>query len=199
MNPRRLLVFALAAVLAALVVLGIRLYLADRTTADAQLGRPAIGGAFALTDQEGRAVTDATYRGKLLLVFFGYTYCPDVCPTELQGITLVLDELKDAAGAKVQGLFVTIDPARDTPQALKEYLSNFHPAIQGLTGTPEQVAAAARAYKAYYAKAKDNGDGSYLMDHSAFVYLMDGEGRYLAHFRPGAATDDIVAAIRKRL
>jgi protein SCO1/2 len=198
-NRHRVWVFGLAALLAALVVVAFRLYVADSKTTGEQLGRPAIGGAFALTDQDGRAVTDATYSGKMLLVFFGYTYCPDVCPTELQGITLVLDELKDAAGAKVQGLFVTIDPARDTPQALKEYLSNFHPAIRGLTGTPEQVAAAARTYKAYYAKAKDNGDGSYLMDHSAFVYLMDGEGRYLAHFRPGATTDDIVAAIRKRL
>jgi cytochrome oxidase Cu insertion factor (SCO1/SenC/PrrC family) len=195
---RSILAFGLAAIAAALVVLAVRLYLDNREAADAGLGRAAIGGPFTLVDHNGRTVTDADYRGKLLLVFFGYTYCPDVCPTELQNLTLALEDLGKDAGSRVQGLFITVDPGRDTPQALKEYLSNFHPAITGLTGTPEQIAAAARTYKAYYARAKGEGD-VYLMDHSAFLYLMDRKNEYVAHFRPGVATADIVAGVKKAL
>lgn len=197
---RGLITFGLAAIAAALLVLVVRFYLANPERADAGLGRAAIGGPFSLVNQDGAAVTEASYRGKLLLVFFGYTYCPDVCPTELQALTLVMDDLGKDAGSKVQGLFISIDPQRDTPRVLKEYLSNFHPAIHGLTGTPEQVAAAARTWKAYYARAKgQDGSDNYLMDHSAFLYLMDRNNQYIAHFRPGATTDEIVKAVRKAM
>jgi protein SCO1/2 len=200
-NTRRaILTFGLAALAAAVLVLLVRFYLADPQRADASLGRAAIGGPFSLVDHNGKPVTEADYRGKLLLVFFGYTWCPDVCPTELQSLTLVMDELGKDAGTRVQGLFISIDPQRDTPAVLKEYLTNFHPAITGLTGTPEQVAAAARTWKAYYARAKgEPGSDSYLMDHSAFVYLMDRQNQYITHFRPGAATGEIVQAVRKAM
>ncbi len=193
------LVFCLALLIGAAIVVGARMYFERREEANIQLDRPSIGGAFTLVDQDGKTVTDRDFRGKLLLVYFGYTFCPDVCPTELQAMTLVMDELGDLAGTKVVPLFITIDPQRDTPAVLKEYMGNFHPAFHALTGTPEQIAQAAKAYRVYYGKAKDGGDTDYLMDHSGFVYLMDGEGRYATHFRPNAPTDDVVKAIRQRL
>ena len=116
-----------------------------------------------------------------MLVFFGYTYCPDICPTELQVISAALDEL-GAKGAAIQPIFVTVDPQRDTPEILKTYVSNFHPRLIGLTGTPEAIAAAARAYRVYYSKAPGADAENYLMDHSTIIYLMGPDGTFLKHF-----------------
>lgn len=194
---RRLIVFSLALLAALLVVALVRV--ATMKPGEGG-GAAAIGGAFTAVNQDGQTVGDRSYRGKLQLVFFGYTFCPDVCPTELQNITLALDELEEKERAQVAPLFFSVDPERDTPAVLKEYLTNFAPSIQGLTGTPEQIRANARTFKAYYAKVppKEAG-GDYLMDHSAFTYLLDREGRYVQHFRPGAAPDEIARAIRARL
>ena len=194
---RRLIVFSLALLAALLVVALVRV--ATMKTDDGG-GVAAIGGPFTALDQAGRTVGNDTYRGRLRLVFFGYTFCPDVCPTELQNITLALDELAEKERAQVAPLFFTVDPERDTPEVLKEYLTNFAPEIQGLTGTPEQIRANARTFKAYFAKVppKEAG-GDYLMDHSAFTYLLDRQGRFIQHFRPGAAPDEIAKAIRARL
>ncbi|MDD5586941.1 MAG: SCO family protein [Alphaproteobacteria bacterium] len=134
------------------------------------------GGPFTLVDQNGATVTDATYRGKYLLVYFGYTYCPDLCPTALQNITETLDELGPDA-SKVQALFITIDPARDTKAKLKDYTASFHPGITGLTGTPEQIAAAAKAYNVTYARAENVDGDDYIMDHSTHVYVLDPGGK----------------------
>jgi len=143
---------------------------------------PAIGGPFTLTAADGQQVTDRTYRGKIMLVYFGYTDCPDACPTALNEIAGALAELGPRA-ERVQALFITVDPQRDTPEVLANYVKSFDPRIVGLTGTPEQIAAAAKAYRVYYAPYKSAGapDG-YLMDHTSVVYVMNEEGRFVATF-----------------
>jgi protein SCO1 len=160
-------------------------------------GVALIGGPFSLTDTKGNHVTDAGFRGKLMLVFFGYTHCPDVCPTELQNVADVLGKL--GAGAKdLAPIFISVDPARDTPEALSAYLGNFSPQITGLTGTPEEIAAAAKAYRVYFKKA-DGSPGDYTVDHSVFVYLMGRDGKYLTHFMFNTPAATMAATIGKHL
>ncbi|HEY7809786.1 MAG TPA: SCO family protein [Allosphingosinicella sp.] len=141
-----------------------------------------IGGPFTLTDQDGRQVSDASFKGKYRIVYFGFASCPDVCPTDLAqiGQALRLFEKNDPArAAKVQPIFISVDPERDTPPKLKEYAAAFHPRLVALTGTPEQVKAAAKGYAIYYAKVPaDNGE--YLMDHQRIFYLMDPDGKPIA-------------------
>ncbi|HUY69206.1 MAG TPA: SCO family protein [Alphaproteobacteria bacterium] len=156
----------------------------------------AIGGPFTLTDQDGKTVSDTDFRGKFLLVYFGYTYCPDLCPTGLSGIAHVLDTLGSEA-KKVQTLFITIDPARDTPAKLKQYVESFHPGIMGLTGTPEQIAAVAKEYKVYYAKGEVVEGHDYIMDHSNLIYLMGPGGTFLTSFPDDADPDGMAVAVRR--
>ncbi|MCB1478113.1 MAG: SCO family protein [Tepidamorphaceae bacterium] len=137
----------------------------------------SIGGPFTLTDDDGNRVTEADYAGRAHLVFFGFTHCPEICPTTLSEATAVLNELGDDAG-KLDVLFISIDPERDTPEALHEYVSNFHPQITGLSGTAEEVASVARSFRAYYKKVPFD-DGDYTMDHSTVVYLMDKENNFV--------------------
>jgi len=197
MNVARLsLIFAAAAVAVA-VALSAVLLMQDRPQSRAG-GQALIGGPFELVDQKGRAVTERDLQGRLALVYFGFTYCPDVCPTDLQGITAALDLLA-ADAAKVQPVFITIDPERDTVAQMGSYIEHFHPSFLALTGTPAQVATAAKAYRVYYARAKSDSTTEYLMDHSAFVYLMDREGRYLRHFAPNTPPEAMAAAIREHL
>ncbi len=159
-----------------------------------------IGGDFSLVNHRGQPVTPADYRGKLLLIYFGFTYCPDVCPTELQKISAVLDQLSDQERAGVVPLFITVDPERDTVEQMALYLSNFHPAIVGLTGTAEQIKEAAGLYRIYMQKVEDEGSSAgYTMDHSNLVYLMDGDNHYLKHFTGRATVTDMVKAIRENL
>jgi protein SCO1/2 len=142
-----------------------------------------LGGAFTLSDQNGQRVTDRSWPGKYRLVYFGYTFCPDVCPVDMRvlGAGLRRFEQQDAGrGAKVQPIFVSVDPARDTPPVLREYVANFHPRLVGLTGTPDQLAAMARAYGASYMRRDGATPGSYLMDHSRNAILYDPGGRPLA-------------------
>jgi protein SCO1/2 len=160
-------------------------------------GRVPIGGDFALTDHTGARVGEASFRGRLMLVYFGYTWCPDVCPTELQVIGAALDLVGEDA-SEVAALFITVDPERDTWQVLADYVPHFHERLIALTGTPRDIAAAARAYRVYYAKA-DAGDGAYLMDHTSLVYLMDRDGAYLRHFTGAATAEEIAAAVREAL
>ncbi|BBK39547.1 electron transporter SenC [Allostella sp. ATCC 35155] len=143
---------------------------------------PQIGGEFQLVDHQGRRVTAASYAGRHMLVFFGFTHCPDVCPLALGEVSVALDALGPEAAAKVQPLFVSVDPERDTPAILKDYVAAFDDRITGLTGTPEEIAAAARAYRVYYKKVPVEGALGYTMDHSAFVYLMGPDGRLEAFF-----------------
>jgi protein SCO1/2 len=156
--------------------------------------REPVGGPFALVDHSGKPRTQADFEGKLLLIYFGFTFCPDVCPTDLQTIGLALDQL-GADGDAVQPLFVTLDPDRDTPQHLADYVPLFHPRLIGLSGDGSAVRQAARAYKVYYAKVP-RPDGGYTVDHSGFIYLMDRAGRYLGFFPPGTPPDRMVDVIR---
>ncbi len=156
----------------------------------------SIGGAFTLIDHNGKTVTDANFRGRYMLVFFGYTFCPDVCPTALQTITEAMD-LLGAKADKVQPVFISVDPERDTPKVLKSFMENFHPRMIGLTGSSEQVAAVAKIYRLYYAKASDEDD--YLIDHQAFIYLMGPDGKIITYFPHGIAPDAIATKVRKHL
>jgi protein SCO1/2 len=161
-------------------------------------GAALIGGPFALTAHSGKRVSDKDFRGKYMLISFGYTYCPDVCPTELQVISAALDQMGDKA-KDIQPLFVSIDPERDSAEALSYYMKNFHPSYLGLTGSEEEIRRVAKAYRVYYAKANSSGANDYLMDHTSIIYLMDKQGTFLKHFSYGtdakALARDIEAAI----
>lgn len=156
----------------------------------------SIGGAFTLTSHDGRTVKDTDFDGKYRLVFFGYTFCPDICPTELQTVAQAMD-LLGADAAAVQPLFITIDPARDTPAVLADYVGLFHPAIIGLTGSDAQIADVARAYRVYYARSQgEEYPDAYLMDHSTFVYLMAPDGGFVTVLAKGTTAEQIVEAIQ---
>jgi protein SCO1/2 len=135
------------------------------------------GGPFALTTVDGSRVTDRSFRGKWLMVYFGYTFCPDICPTTLMEIGNALVGLGPRA-ERVQALFITLDPRRDTQIVLADYMASFDPRIMALTGTPEEVAVAAKAYRVFYER-HDTDDGGYLYDHSSYVYIMDADGRFV--------------------
>ena len=157
-------------------------------------GVASVGGPFTLVDQRGNVVTDQSFRGRWMLVFFGFTHCPDICPTALNDMSMTLQEL-GAAADKVQPIFITVDPERDTVQAMADYVANFDPRIVALTGTPEQVADAAKAYRVYYKKVPQGDD--YTMDHTGILYVMDPQGRFMTHFTPNTPPADMAARIRK--
>ena len=157
-----------------------------------------IGGPFALIDQDGRPRSDADFRGKLLLVYFGYTYCTDICPTDLQAISTTIDKL-GPAGESVQPLFITVDPEHDTPEAIKLYVALFHPRLVGLTGSEKQLKAVARAYKVYYAKNEQSKKSDSVIDHSGFVFLVGRDGKYLGFFPPGTSADRMIDSLQSQL
>lgn len=190
----------LLGILAFLVIAGGAVFVSGVWSGGGSLSLPsiAIGGPFTLKASDGRTVTDKTYRGKWQLIYFGYTFCPDACPTTLNEIAGAMQKLGPLA-AQVQPLFITIDPARDTPKVLANYVKAFDPRIVGLTGTPDQIAAAARAFRVYVAKVadKDAPDG-YLMDHSSLVYVMrPGDGRFVATLATGDSPDQMAARLKK--
>ena len=142
-----------------------------------------VGGPFALVDGDGRTVTDRDFRGKYMLVYFGYTFCPDVCPTSLNTVSDALDRLGPKAD-KIQALFISVDPARDTPQVVKQYAAAFGPRIKGLTGSPAQIEIAGKAYRVYYKEHRTGtGPGDYTMDHSSVLYLMGPDGAFISPVR----------------
>lgn len=195
---RGLLVTAVLAVLAFTAYIAFSA-LVPRSPDEAGSGQVAIGGPFELLDHNGRQVTEKDFAGRLMLVYFGFTHCPDICPTGLQTIAIAMDQL-GAAGEKVQPLLITVDPERDTPPVMKEYVEAFHERLVGLTGTAEQIARVAREYRVYYQKVvlKDSSLG-YSVDHSGFIYLMDGQGKYLAHFRHDATPEQMAERIKAKL
>jgi len=160
--------------------------------------RGPIGGPFELTDQSGRRRSDAQLRGKLLLVYFGYTSCPDVCPTDLMAIASAV-RLLGGAGNDVQPIFITVDPQRDTVERLRAYVSAFHPRLMGLTGSEREIRAVALAYKVYYAKIGATPGKPYAIDHTGFIYLVGRDGKYLGFFPPGTPADRMVEVIRQHL
>ena len=157
----------------------------------------SIGGSFRLTDQNGRTVTDADFKGKPFLVFFGFTHCPDVCPTALFDMSEAFRRLGPDA-EKMSALFISVDPERDTPGKLKDYLQSFHPRISALTGTQAEIDAVTKAYKAYAKKVPLDG-GEYTMDHTAIVYLMDREGRFVAPFNLKRPADEAAKDLQRYL
>lgn len=192
------LIFA-AGCLSLAAVLGGTVWMITRHgSAPVETGQAAVGGRFQLVDQNGRPQTEALLRDKWTAVFFGYTYCPDVCPTTLQTLSAVKDRLGPQA-EKLQIVFITVDPARDTPTQLKAYLDSeaFPRGIVGLTGTAEQVDAAAKAYRAPYAKAGEGPD--YLMEHSSYVYLMGPDGRFVRVLGHDLGPDEIAEQVKKAM
>lgn len=159
-------------------------------------GGPVIGGAFQLTSQDGKPISNKDMSGRPFLVFFGFTNCPDVCPTALREISDVFAAMGE--GAKVSALFITVDPERDTPASLKDYISNFDPRILGLTGTREQIDATMKSYRVYARKVPGE-NGAYSMDHSSIIYLMDKQGRFVGSFNINRPPQDAAAELKRFL
>ena len=158
-------------------------------------GKAEVGGPFTLTAHTGEQVSDETFRGKYMLVAFGFTHCPDLCPAELQVMSAALDTMGPEA-ERIQPLFITIDPERDTADHLSEYVAQFHPRLIGLTGTPEEIAAVARAYHVWYEKVEDDErPGEYVMDHTSIIYLMSPDGEFVQHFSYGASPQALSNAL----
>lgn len=172
------------------------------------IGEALVGGPFTLTDHLGQTRSEKDFAGKYMLIYFGYTYCPDICPTDLSKMTRTLEMLKDKGGAKkaelVQPLFITVDPERDTSEQLNDYVSNFHPRLIGLTGSKELIEKAKKAYKVYAIKVDADGNrrndikgDDYLMDHSPQTFLMGPDGKFIRFFRFSETAPQIAAALNK--
>jgi protein SCO1 len=187
----RILLAIAAFAAGAVLSMGVILMAFDRPQA------AAIGGPFQLTDQDGRSVTEQDLLGKPSLVFFGFTHCPDVCPTTLFDISQVMHALGPDA-ERARALFITVDPERDTQSVLKDYLSSFDPHISGLTGDLPAITAVAKEYRAYFKKVTIDG-GGYTMDHTAITYLMDKDGRFVSPFNLKRTTEDAAADLRRHL
>ena len=186
MPSRRTLFLAMAALAVAAALVGAAL-VQRLGHVPMGTGTALVGGPFTLINQDGQTVTDKDFSGKYMLIFFGYTYCPDVCPTELQVMTQALVTMGERA-ASIRPLFITIDPERDTPEVMKSYVENFGGNLIGLTGSAEQIAAVAKAYRVYYKRAGSADASDYLMDHSSIIYLMGPDGRFVRHM---AYTTDV--------
>jgi protein SCO1 len=189
----------LASILAGLALLvfggGALLWLASAPVAD----KAALGGPFQLTASDGRQVTDRDFHGKYLLIYFGYTICPDVCPTTLQSVTQALDTLAGKAD-RLQPVLVTVDPARDTPAVLAQYVAAFSPRLLGLTGTPQQIAQIEQEYHVYAAARRTGAKpDDYTVDHSSALYLMGPDGAFIAKLPADAPPAELAAALAKRL
>ncbi len=196
--------FRLAVVALAAAIVGVALALAilpgpreQITRALPSTGKALVGGPFTLVDHTGKTVTDKDFRGRYMLVYFGFTNCPDICPSGLQVMAAALDK----AGAKadqVTPIFITVDPERDTPEQLASYVSSFHPRLVGLTGSPEQVTAALKAYRVYAKKVEDpKSTAGFTFDHTSIIYLMDRDGDYLANFTHASSVDRIAERLAK--
>jgi protein SCO1 len=184
-----------AAVLALAVAGGAAWFVLAPAISSMAGGEATVGGPFTLTDQHGAEVTEQDFAGRYMLVYFGYTYCPDICPLSLANMTRAVDLLSPDQADQVVPIFITVDPERDTVNQLAEYAPLFHPRLVALTGSPEAIKAAAQAYRVYFAKAGKDGTDDYLMDHSTFIYLMGPDGRYVRHFAHNAAPEEIAAGI----
>jgi protein SCO1 len=161
-------------------------------------GKTQVGGPFTLTDQNGNARSLADFRGKLVLLYFGYTYCPDVCPTDLLAIGRLIEAL-GKNGDAVQPVFVTLDPERDTQAILRDYAAAFHPRFVALRGSEQETRRIATAYKVYYEKVTPPGSSTYVIDHAAFIFLLNREGKYVAFFPPGTTVERMAVMMREAL
>ena len=201
MNRRVKVLILLAAAIAAAgtLVVAVALLVATPRAKTAGSGAATIGGPFTLLATNGQTVSDRTYRGKWLLIYFGYTYCPDACPTALSNISVALQKLGPEAG-KLQPLFVTVDPARDTESVMADYLKSFDRRIVGLTGTQSQIDSVIKTYRLYVAREEPETDAKdYLVSHSAYIYLMDPRGRFVDVIQGAASGGEIATWLRNEL
>jgi protein SCO1/2 len=199
MTNRHIRTFAvLAAFVAGLVLsLGVILIVRDRVVAPGAPPAAAVGGPFRLTDQDGHVMTEEDLKGRPSLVFFGFTHCPDVCPTTLFDISQIMQALGPDAD-RTRAVFITVDPERDTQEVLKDYLSSFDPHVVGLTGDLPSITKVAKEYRAYFKKVPLDG-GGYTMDHTAITYLMDKEGRFVSPFILKRTPEAAAADLRRQL
>lgn len=188
-----------AAVIGAAAGFGSMMYLGNEPAQEGGgVSVPNLGGPFSLVDHTGAERTEADFAGTPILIYFGYSYCPDICPTELAKMVRAVDLMGDDGDA-VQPLFISVDPERDTPEHLAGYVELFHPRLIGLTGDEESVADVAHAYKVYYAKVESEEFDDYLMDHSSYFYLMDGQGKNLAIYPMSSTAEEIADGVRQHL
>lgn len=206
---KRLILILAAASVGALAVVGVLLVMNPEprtlTSGSAIVGKtirtgtPAIGGPFALISTNGESVTDKSFRGKWLLIFFGYTFCPDLCPTALTNVSAALEKI-GAATSQIQPLFITVDPKRDTREVMADYLKSFDSRILGLTGTQTQIDSVIKEYRLYVASQKsETGGDDYLVSHSAYIYLMDPQGQFVNVIQGNEDGDAIAAWLRKEM
>lgn len=200
MNRKSTILVTLVAAILALGIAFVALMFTGARNANEDVGTSsaaAIGGSFTLIDTSGKTVSDQTYRGKWMLIYFGYTFCPDACPTALNNISVALEKLGSQAN-DIQPLFITVDPKRDTPQVLADYLKSFDHRIAGLTGTQDQTDGAAKAYRVYVVPQKSGGD-DYLVDHSAYLYLMNPQGKFVNVIAGDVPGDQMADKLRKMM
>ena len=171
---------------------------AARMMSDLMSGKGPVGAPFTLTDQGGVRRNLSDFRGKLVLLYFGFTYCPDVCPTDLMAMGNLIRSL-GPAGDQVQPVFVTLDPARDRPEMLRAYVASFHPRFVALTGAEDEIRRVATSYKVYFEKVKPPGASTYFIDHTAYVFLLDREGRFVSLFPPGTPQERMAVMVREQL
>jgi protein SCO1 len=193
--PRsRRLVIRIVATLVAVALVGLAAFLL--TSPSERPGGALIGGTFALQDGGGKTISDQTLKGRPFLVYFGYTHCPDVCPTELARISDILSKMGDKS---IPVLFITVDPDRDTPKVMQDYVSSFNPAIIGLSGSQQAVEATEKTFRVYARKGQPQPDGDYSMDHSSIIYLMDKNGAFVEAFNVERSPDDAAKDLEKYL
>ena len=196
-----LAVLGLPVVAAASIWLGLQV--APRGGDGDRGGGSTIGGPFTLVNTQGETVRASDFDGQYRLIYFGYTYCPDICPTTLVDMTRALEKLGENAPAKakrIKPVFITVDPQRDDVQAVRAYIENFHPRFAGLTGSPEQVKKAANAFHVYYEKVKtDRPEGEYLMNHSSYIYLLGPDGRYVDHIKHTTDANKLAEVLAKKV
>jgi cytochrome oxidase Cu insertion factor (SCO1/SenC/PrrC family) len=163
------------------------------------MGQALVGGPFTLTDHTSKRVTDQDFRGRFMMVFFGFTFCPDVCPTALQVMAAALDKIGSKA-EQITPVLITVDPERDTPEQMAMYVKSFHPRLVGMTGSPEEIAAVAKAYRVYFKRVPDpKSSGGYTMDHSAIIYVMGPDGAFRTHFPYTVNADAMAERLSKLL
>jgi len=190
---RPALIYGAIGLVAALLILGTGTFVWLTQGGTASL----VGGPFTLENGSGQLVTDRNFRGKYMLVYFGYTFCPDVCPTTLSEVADAMDKL-GAKADRLQPIFISVDPKRDTPDVVKQYAAAFGPRLIGLTGTPEQIAAVAKEYRVYYAEHRTGpGPNDYSMDHSSVLYLMGPDGKFVAPIRPDENGTEMAADLSR--
>jgi cytochrome oxidase Cu insertion factor (SCO1/SenC/PrrC family) len=200
LSMRRLVLFFAVATVVAIAAAGALVWTWDGGRMQSSAGEALVGGPFALTDQHGQPVTDQDFAERYMLIYFGYTYCPDVCPMSLTNMVAAIDQLPPEQAEKVVPILITIDPERDTVEQLASYAPLFDPRLVALTGSEDEVRAAAKAYRVYFHKAGEGADSKdYLVDHSTFVYLMGPDGKYRTHFGLNASPEEMAEAIRSEI